>query len=60
MCGEAKMFDLYQSNLEAPADDIRFDSYHFPVVDLSGSNLLVTALIFVIRPRWDDAAGDRL
>ena len=27
MCNEARMFDPYQSNLEALADDTRFDLY---------------------------------
>ena len=57
MCSEARMFNPYHFNLDGLADDTRFDPYHCPGVHLSGSNVLLTALILVIRPRWFDAAG---
>ena len=42
MCSEARMFDPYQSNLEALADDIRFDLYRYPGVHLSESNVFLS------------------
>ena len=61
MCSEARLFDPYQSNPEALADDTRFDLYRYPGVHLSESNVFLTSMILLsaLRPRWIDAAGDR-
>ena len=45
MCSEATMFDPYQSNLEALANDIRFDFYRCSGFHLSESNVLLTSTI---------------
>ena len=61
MCGEAKIFHPYQSNLETLADDIRFDLYRCSGFHLSESNVFLTSTVLfsALRPKWIEAAGDR-